>query len=98
MKKMIVAGIVLIALAALVLPATAADPHSAGTTGQPGESCQLFFGDNGPYMPPGFNTDGFAHAGTVYAGSGHTANGNNPHAVSQYDVACFQQFMRRSKT
>jgi hypothetical protein len=42
--------------------------------------------------PAGFLTDGFAHAETVYAGSEGTpsaANGS-AHAVSQYDVACFQ--------
>ena len=40
--------------------------------------------------PNGFGTVGFAHAKTVYAGSGQSAHSNNPKAVSQYDVACFQ--------
>jgi hypothetical protein len=43
--------------------------------------------------PHGFTaTSGFAHAETVYAGSEGTpsaANGS-AHAVSQYDVACYQ--------
>jgi hypothetical protein len=42
--------------------------------------------------PAGFLTSGFANAETNYAGSEGTpsaANGND-HAVSQYDVACFQ--------
>jgi hypothetical protein len=42
--------------------------------------------------PAGFLTAGFAHAETVYAGSDGTpslANGNS-HAVSQYDIACYQ--------
>ena len=42
--------------------------------------------------PAGFLTAGFAHAETVYAGSDGTpslANGN-AHAVSQYDIACYQ--------
>ncbi len=43
-------------------------------------------------MPPGFLTEGFAHAGTVYAGSPGTPSleNGNPRAISQYDVACFQ--------
>jgi hypothetical protein len=34
--------------------------------------------------------NGSGTAGGVYANSGTTA-GDNPNAVSQYDVACFQQ-------
>ena len=37
--------------------------------------------------PPGFGTAGFANAQSHYAAGG--AN-DNPKAVSQYDVACFQ--------
>ena len=47
--------------------------------------------------PAGFNSGGFAHAETVYAGSPGTpsaANGN-AHAVSQYDVACYQVSNKR---
>ena len=58
-------------------------------TGQPGASCGSA---NASTEPNGFGTGGFAHAGTVYAGSDGTpsqANGNS-HAVSQYDVACYQ--------
>jgi len=33
-----------------------------------------------------FNPGG--HAGIVYAGQ-QTQNSNNPHSVSQYDVACY---------
>jgi hypothetical protein len=68
-------------------PALAA-PNPSGT-GQPGAEC----GEPGATVePPGFLKDGFAHAETVYAGSQGTpsaANGST-HAVSQYDVACFQ--------
>jgi hypothetical protein len=60
-------------------------------TGQPGVEC----GDVGAeVMPNGFTTDGFAHAETVYAGSDGSASlahANSDHAVSQYDVACFQK-------
>jgi hypothetical protein len=58
-------------------------------TGQPGASCGSA---NASTEPNGFGTKGFAHAETVYAGSDGTpsqANGNS-HAVSQYDVACYQ--------
>src|SRR5258705_2129135 len=58
-------------------------------TGQPGASCGSA---NALTEPHGFGTAGFAHAETVYAGSDGTpsqANGSS-HAVSQYDVACYQ--------
>jgi hypothetical protein len=56
-------------------------------TGQPTASCQ-----SEPTQPNGFGTGGFANAEAKYAGSDGTpslANGNS-HAVSQYDVACYQ--------
>jgi hypothetical protein len=60
-------------------------------TGQPNAECGE---ENATLEPAGFSSDGFAHAETVYAGSDGTASAlhsNSPHAVSQYDVACFQQ-------
>ena len=71
-----------------ILPGTvlAADP---GTQGQPSQSCQPFFGGSGPFTPAGFNTAGFNHATTVYAGA-QPQNSTNTKSVSQYDVACFQ--------
>ena len=73
----------------------AQDPHSGGATGQPNQSCQAG-GAQVPNLPvPGFNTNGFNNVATThYAGSkGTLPNGNtqNPTAVSQYDVACFQR-------
>ncbi len=63
---------------------------STGAPGQPNQSCQSVFPD-GTFNPPGFNTAGFTHAATVYAGSGENLETPaNSHAVSQYDVACFQ--------
>jgi hypothetical protein len=55
-----------------------ADP--TGNHGQPSQSCE----DLHVLGPPGFGTDGFAHAKDVYA------NNDGTPAVSQYDVACFQ--------
>ena len=72
----------------LLVPAggmsAARDPSG---TGQPGASCQAE-----PSQPNGFGTGGFSNAEAKYAGSDGTpslANGNS-HAVSQYDVACYQ--------
>ena len=84
----------LLALAVLSLAVIPflAKPASAdtNTAGQPNQSCQAVF-PTGPLTPPGFNTDGFANAENVYAGSGqNTQTPANPVAVSQYDVACFQ--------
>ena len=72
-----------VASAVLLSPAAAFAANPPGT-GQPSQSCQAQ-----PNSPPGFNTAGFAHAGTVYAGSA-PQNSNNPKSVAQYDVACFQ--------
>ena len=74
-------------VAALIIAAFAAGPASAAPnpsgTGQPSAEC----GDPGATSePPGFATDGFANAEEHYADS---QNGN-PHAVSQYDIACYQ--------
>lgn len=79
--------------AAVLLLTLAAGSVLAGNpagTGQPGAEC----GEEGAIVePPGFLTDGFANAETQYAGSDGTASlahANSSHAVSQYDVACYQ--------
>jgi hypothetical protein len=67
----------------VAVPALAANPPGAG---QPNQSCE-----EQPASPPGFNSGGFANADTHYAGNGAPSlNANSNHAVSQYDVACFQ--------
>ena len=69
-----------------VAPAFAAANPSG--TGQPNQSCE-----EQPSSPPGFETGGFANAQAHYAGSEGTpsaANAGSSHAVSQYDVACYQ--------
>jgi len=58
-------------------------------TGQPSQSCGS---SSAATEPNGFGRDGFANAESHYAGSDGTpslANGSS-HAVSQYDVACYQ--------
>ncbi|MFI5419962.1 MAG: hypothetical protein ACHQ1H_03245 [Nitrososphaerales archaeon] len=81
-----------LSLTALTLLGTSiafADANT-GTQGQPNQSCQSVF-PTGPLSPNGFNTGGFAKAGTVYAGTGSNTNTPaNSNAVSQYDVACYQ--------
>ena len=88
MKKTLVALLAGGLLAAAPAAPGLAAPNPAGT-GQPGAEC----GAEGATMEPaGFLTAGFAHAETVYAGSDGTpslAHGS-PHAVSQYDIACYQ--------
>ena len=76
-------------LIAFVRPAfTFAAPNPSGT-GQPNVECGE---EDTLAQPPGFFGDGFALAQTVYAGEGASADhsGSPEHAVSQYDVACFE--------
>jgi hypothetical protein len=97
--------------ACLVLPLAgvvlAADPHKVtGTTGQPGTgtatgvSCSVYGvtpGNSGSSNGSPFN----ANVAKTYAGNpgnptGPGGNANNsPHAVSEYDVACFQQTVKQ---
>jgi hypothetical protein len=82
-------AVVAVSLVFAALPATAAfaaNPHSSGTTGQPNQSCEDAGIDHA-----GFDTGGFANAESHYANPGVVPATANGHAVSQYDVACFQQ-------
>jgi hypothetical protein len=66
-------------------------PNGPGQPGAPGVQCGV--GDV-TAQPIGFGTDGFANAGAHYAGSPDTPSAlhaQSDHAVSQYDIACFQQ-------
>lgn len=91
MRKFALSAASILTLAAAA-PALAA-PNPAGT-GQPGVATP-----NGAdcsqtsSMPNGFNTSGFAHAGSVYANPAPAQSGvssGNSHAVSEYDIACYQ--------
>ncbi|MHB8625606.1 MAG: adenylate cyclase [Aggregatilineales bacterium] len=67
-----------------------ADNPPGKPPGQPNQSCQAQTSSPGnASSAPGsaFNTSGIAQ--TVYAGQ-QPQNSNNPNAVAQYDVACFQ--------
>ena len=84
MRRALAAGVATIALFASLAPAALAT--STGTRGQPNQDCESL-----GVGPAGFKTAGFDHATSVYAGSGPgSAHANSDHAVSQYDVACFQ--------
>jgi hypothetical protein len=75
---------------------TAVAASNPNGTGQPSQTCLSSSAPNEPGQAgnaPGsaFNESGPGTAGTVYAGSGVSATtAGSSHAVSQYDVACFQ--------
>ena len=88
MRNMLVILLGCAALGGAAPLAAIAAPNPSGT-GQPSASCGSAGAEQ---QPPGFGTAGFANAAAHYAGSPGTpslAHGS-PHAVSQYDVACFQ--------
>jgi len=81
---------VAIAVAFVVAPVGAASAASNPSgSGQPGAECGE---DNALTAPAGFGSRGFEVAEAHYAGSDGTPSlvSGNAHAVSQYDVACFQ--------
>jgi hypothetical protein len=78
-----------VALLGVLLSASVALAGNLSGSGQPGAEC----GDeDASVMPQGFTTGGFATAEGNYAGSGDASvtNAGSDHAVSQYDVACYQ--------
>jgi hypothetical protein len=86
--RKVIIGAVLTGALVLAPHAAFAAGNPAGT-GQPGAEC----GEEGATSEPaGFLTGGFENAEANYAGSDGTASlaSGNDHAVSQYDVACFQ--------
>ena len=88
MRKFLIAVLACVVLGGFAASAAWAAPNPSGH-GQPTVAC----GENGlDQQPGGFGSGGFANAETHYAGSENTPslNSNNPKAVSQYDVACYQ--------
>jgi hypothetical protein len=94
MRNLLTCGIAAALLAIGSASATAATNPSG--TGQPSQTC---LSSTAPAEPgnaaaaPGsaFNETGPGRAGVVYAGNGISATtAGSTHAVSQYDVACFQ--------
>ena len=71
---------------AMSAPAGALAAANPSGHGQPNASCE-----ETSSAPPGFSSGGFANAEQHYAGNGAgSLNGNRLHAVSQYDIACYQ--------
>jgi hypothetical protein len=86
-RKVILAAALTLTLG--LVPQVASAASNPSGTGQPGAEC----GASGATSEPaGFSSGGFANAETHYAGSDGTSslNSGNDHAVSQYDVACYQ--------
>jgi hypothetical protein len=78
-----------LALSGFAASAATAAPNPAGT-GQPGTATPNGVSCPSPITSPnGFNSPGFAIADTHYANPGTTPS-NNPHAVAEYDIACYQ--------
>jgi hypothetical protein len=88
MRRFMISAASALALAGLGASGAIAARNPAGT-GQPGTATP-----SGVSCPPtitspnGFNSGGFANADTHYANL-NTPSGN-PHAVSEYDIACYQ--------
>ncbi len=94
MRRRLVLG-VLVALAmtlGVVGTALAApSPNGPGQPGAPATTCGST--TSTASQPAGFVTQAFIQATNLYAGSPGTPsldNANSPHAISQYDIACFQ--------
>jgi hypothetical protein len=96
--RKIIAVAVTLALALGIVGTALADtsPNGPGQPGAPGTTClspnaALTPGNASSARGSAFNPTGVA--GTVYAGNPGTASllhANSPHAISQYDIACFQ--------
>ncbi len=66
-------------------------PNGPGQPGAPGTTCGS---PNATNSPPGLLTDAFLNVASLrYAGSPDTPSlehANSVHAISQYDIACYQ--------
>jgi hypothetical protein len=87
-RRFAISAASVLALAGFGASGAMAARNPAGT-GQPGvatpngQSCPSTI-----TTPKGFNSGGFATATGVYANPGTTSG--SPHAVSEYDIACYQ--------
>ena len=93
LQQLCVTGVAAALFAVGTTNAAAVNPPG---TGQPSQSCLSATAPSEPghaadARGSAFNESGPGVAGQVYAGSGISATtAGSPHAVSQYDVACFQ--------
>lgn len=97
MRRFILVLATLAASCGMLAPTGALAASNPAGTGQPGTASPNGAACGSPgstSQPPGFSTAGFANAASHYAGSPGTpsaANGNPAHAISEYDIACYQQ-------
>lgn len=93
--RMLLMALLVAGVCAFAAAGAFAAPNPSGT-GQPSQTC---LSSTAPTEPgnaanasgSAFNETGPGKAGTVYAGNGVSATtANSSHAVSQYDVACYQ--------
>ena len=85
MRQRVLAGVSGAVLLLAVASGTVVAGNPSGS-GQPNASCE-----ESTLAPNGFSSGGFANADLHYAGNGAPSlNANSDHAVSQYDVACYQ--------
>lgn len=92
-RKTQTAAVLALAFGVALGGAANAARNPAGT-GQPGAPLTQCGTGNATVQPKGQTTAGFAHAATKYAGSPGTASAQHAkstHAISQYDVSCFQK-------
>ncbi len=86
---LLVAG--LVAVGMLNFASANPSPNGPGQPGAPGTTCGSPGAEN---SPPGLLTDAFLNIASLrYAGSPDTPSlehANSIHAISQYDIACFQ--------
>src|SRR6266480_4992603 len=98
MKTRLITILAIVVCCTLGGVALALDPHTAGTKGQPTQSCETSMVTPGKTanLPAHsvFNEDSTASA--HYANPDSTAGvaSGNTHVRSQYDVACYQQSLR----
>jgi hypothetical protein len=92
MRKMVLALGAVMAMSGAVVSGALAAPNPFGT-GQPGAAAGTSCGTGtAATPPPGLNNpnNGFMRvAVNVYANPG-TTPGNQAHAISEYDIACYQ--------
>ena len=94
---LVLSGLILVAVLSTA-GAVFATPSPTGSPGQPGAPGTTCGSLDASQTPPSASAGGSAFnpngtAGMVYAGNPGTAsltNANSSHAVSQYDIACFQ--------
>ncbi len=97
MRKLFALAVTLTALGSFGSSGALAAKNPAGT-GQPGtanaELGAACGAEGSTEMPNGFKTEAFEVATTKYAGSEGTPSaehGSAAHAISEYDIACYQQ-------